>query len=108
MMKNKQMITIFKALSNEIRLSILIWLKHPQDNFPKQGCHLPDDVDLKGGVCVGSIQEKAGISQSTISLYLDNMERAGLLIMERHGKWTYYRRNEEALKQLSDFFGGEL
>ena len=108
MMDNKQMIDIFKALSNETRLNILSWLKHPDDNFPKQGCHLPDDTDLKGGVCVGSIQEKASISQSTISHYLDNMERAGLLIMERYGKWTYYRRNEKTLKMLSDFFGEEL
>lgn len=101
-------IEIFKALANETRLHIVEWLKEPERNFPPQGLHLSEPVDLKGGVCVGSIQEKAGISQSTVSHYLDMLQRAGLLIAERHGKWTYYRRNEAALAELSDYFGKEL
>ena len=27
---------------------------------------------------------------------------------ERHGKWTYFRRNEEAITELARFVGGEL
>ena len=30
-------IEIFKALSNETRLSIIEWLKEPEKNFPPQG-----------------------------------------------------------------------
>ena len=45
-------IEIFKALSNETRLSIIEWLKEPEKNFPPQGGHFDDVVDLKGGVCV--------------------------------------------------------
>ena len=52
-------------------------------------------IDLKGGVCVGSNRDKAGISQSTVSHYLDMLQKAGLLLSERHGKWTYYRRDED-------------
>ena len=33
---------IFKALSNETRLSILKWLKEPEKYFPPQGLHIPD------------------------------------------------------------------
>ena len=51
-------IEIFKALSNETRLSIIEWLKEPEKNFPPQGGHFDDAVDLKGGVCVGSIRDK--------------------------------------------------
>ena len=47
-------IEIFKALSNETRLNIIEWLKEPEKNFPPQGGHFDDAVDLKGGVCVGS------------------------------------------------------
>lgn len=99
---------IFKALSNETRLNILLWLKDPGANFGPQGRHLAEPVDLKGGVCVESISEKAGISQSTASSYLTAMRRAGLLLSERHGKWTYYRRNEETLRLFAQYVGQEL
>lgn len=97
-------VEIFKALSNETRLNIVEWLKEPERNFPPQGLHQKEPVDLKGGVCVGSIRDKAGVSQSTVSHYLDMLQKAGILIAERHGKWTYYRRNEETLKALSEYF----
>lgn len=101
-------IEISKALSNDTRLNILKWLKNPTENFPPQGGCLNEPVDLKGGVCVSSIQAKAGISQSTVSNYLDMLQRAGLLLSERHGKWTYYRRNEETIQELAKFIGNEL
>ena len=66
---------IYKALANEIRLNIMEWLKEPEKHFPPQGLHLPDGSTWTGGVCVGSIQEKAGISQSTVSHYLDIHQR---------------------------------
>lgn len=102
------LIEICKALSNDTRLSILKWLKEPEENFPPQGGCLNEPVDLKGGVCVSSIQAKAGVSQSTVSSYLDMLQRAGLLVSERHGKWTYYRRNEDMIRQLAKFIGDEL
>ena len=102
------MIEISKALSNETRLNILKWLKSPEENFPPQGGCLSEPVDLKGGVCVSSIQAKANLSPSTVSNYLDTLQRAGLLLSERHGKWTYYRRNEEKLKEVSEFINQKL
>ena len=108
-MTNKQLLEIFKALSNETRLSILQWLKEPDLNFPKKGCvSEEEDAALQGAVCVCAICEKAGISQSTASQYLETMERAGLLTLVRRGKWTYYRRNEETLRALSAYLGETL
>lgn len=101
-------IEICKALSNEIRINILQWLKDPEANFPPQGLHIPGDDSFKGGVCVGSIQEKAGISQSTISHYLDILQRAGLLESARYGKWTYYRRNEKTVQEFAAFLKEKL
>ena len=102
------MIEISKALSNETRLNILKWLKSREENFSPQGGCLSEPVDLKGGVCVSSIRVKANLSPSTVSNYLDTLQRAGLLLSERHGKWTYYRRNEETIRALAEFVGNEL
>ncbi|MEJ8305839.1 metalloregulator ArsR/SmtB family transcription factor [Saccharibacillus sacchari] len=98
-MKN---IDIFKALANETRLNMLLWLKEPDKNFPAQGAHIPKGVNFVGGVCVGDIQEKAGLSQSTVSSYLNMMQKAGLLESFRYGQWTYYRRNEDTIQALAE------
>lgn len=102
------MIGISKALSNETRLNILLWLKDPEGSFPPRGGCLSEPAQLKGGVCVSSIQAKANLSPSTVSNYLDILQRAGLLLSERRGKWTYYRRNEETIRRLAEFVKNEL
>ena len=89
------LITVFKALSNEKRLKIIQWLKQPKKNFSSLHC----DVE-KDGVCVGLIEKKAGLSQSTISQYLTLLQRAGLISTERRGQWTFCKRNEKVIKKL--------
>ncbi|MCT4780811.1 MULTISPECIES: helix-turn-helix transcriptional regulator [Exiguobacterium] len=101
-------VDLFKALSNEVRLDILRWLKDPQTHFNKPAAHLSTNSAEKGGVCVGDIQEKANLSQSTVSQYLAMLQKVGLLESERHGKWTYYRRNEQKIKELTEYLQGEL
>lgn len=100
-------IKIFKALSNETRVYILHLLKDPDKNFPKQK-HLSDCCDFKHGVCVGSIKEKINLSQSTVSQFLSILVDAGLLESKRIGQWTYFRRNEETIQNLSNWIGKEL
>mgnify|MGYP002626562577 CR=1 FL=1 len=107
-MNKKAVIEICKVLSNETRFNILLWLKDPESNFPPQGEHLSEEIDLQGGVCAGSIFQKTGIAQSTVSHYLDMMQRAGLLESERHGKWTYYRRCEDTIRELREYMNTEL
>lgn len=88
-------VEISKVLSNDTRVSILKWLKDPEANFPP---HQAID-HFNDGVCVGNIQDKAGLSQSTISTYLNAMQHVDLVIPTRHGKWTYYKRNEKVIKE---------
>lgn len=107
-MDNLNVLDIFKALSNETRLNILKWLREPEKNFPVQQAHLPKEVSIKGGVCVGDIQEKVNLSQSTVSHYLSLMQKAGLLESVRYGQWTYYRRNEETLAKIAKFVSEEI
>ncbi|EOQ07679.1 hypothetical protein KQ3_04281 [Bacillus cereus B5-2] len=104
---NMEPLLIYKSLSNETRRQILSWLKDPKKHFEVQ-CHLPENDDFKTGVCVGSIQKKAGMAQSVISSYLVNMQKAGLLQSERVGQWTYYHRNEETIRQFTEYVQNEL
>ena len=102
-LQDEQILEMIKALSNDTRLDIMGWLANPEESFKNlklyHGKGLPD----WGGVCVGSIQEKSGLSQSTISSYLKSMQQAGLLESKRHEKWTYYRINKDAVRELVHF-----
>lgn len=90
-------VEIFKALSNSSRLQILNWLKCPHQHFSEEyGIEMETT-----GVCVGMIQKKSGLSQSTVSEYLSILQRAGLVQATRVGQWTYYKRNEEAINELA-------
>ncbi len=51
---------------------------------------------------------KAKASQSTVSHYLNLMQNAGLLESVRYGQWTYYRRNEEVIQQIAEYFKTEI
>lgn len=90
-----KMIEINKALSNDTRLKILQWLKDPQGNFPPHA----ELGHFDFGVCVQYIQDKAGLSQSTISHFMSVLHNADLVTPTRHGKWTYYKRNQRTIKQ---------
>ena len=96
-------VEIFKALSNKTRLQILEWLKAPEQNFPEQ-----KEYGYANGICVGQIQQKAGLTQSTVSDYLSMLQRAGFVISTRVGQWTYYKRNEAAFEAISQLFQSTL
>ncbi|MCF3934057.1 helix-turn-helix domain-containing protein [Acuticoccus sp. M5D2P5] len=98
------LLTAFKALANPIRLKILSGLKDPERSFPPQ-----DEGDVAvDGVCVSSIQDGMGLSQSTTSQYMSVLSKADLVIATRRGKWTYYKRNEVAIRELAAMIGRDL
>jgi DNA-binding transcriptional ArsR family regulator len=94
---------VLAALNNPIRRQIVIWLKD-RSNFPPP---LPEHADVKG-VCIGYIQEKSGLSQSTISNYMGKLKKAGLVNSERHAQWTFYSRNEDAIQAFVAAVEAEL
>ncbi len=89
-------LTVLKALSNDKRLKILEWLKDPKSHFTSATC----DVS-KEGVCVGLIEQKAGLSQSTVSQYLLQLQQAELITMERRGQWTFCKLNKKFIKEFT-------
>jgi DNA-binding transcriptional ArsR family regulator len=85
-----------RALANDRRLQILDWLKDPRAHFPPQV-----DGDLvKDGVCGGFIADKLGVSQPTASEHLKVLVQAGLLRAKRIKQWTFYARDEAAIKAI--------
>ena|SRR5687767_4415347 len=97
-------LTAFKALANPVRLKILAGLKEPARHFPPQD---EGDVEIDG-VCVSSIQEGIGLSQSTTSDYLGILHKAGLVTVKRRGQWTYYKRDENSIRKLAELMRTEI
>ena len=69
---------ILKALSNPHRLDIILWLKHPEQEFGVQ-VHFKTLIDFPNSVSVKSIQKRCGVSQSSVSTFMTMLERAGLV-----------------------------
>jgi ArsR family transcriptional regulator len=83
---------VLKALSNPMRRQILGWMKEPEKNFPGQ------DHAYELGVCAGKIDERCGLSQSTVSAHLATLQHAGLIHGRRVGQWIFFKRDEDAIR----------
>lgn len=99
------LLNAFRALSNPVRLQLLLWLREPERNFTLDGA-IADPVEV--GVCVSHIQAKVGLAQSTVSAYMAELRRAGLVKATRVGKWTHYKRDEKRIAELVIALGKEL
>ena len=88
----------FKALSNPHRLSLFKRL---------MSCCAPGTVcntDEVSSYCVGELAEKLSISPSTVSHHLKELNRAGLINMERQGKTIRCWVEPDVLTELALFF----
>ena len=96
---------VLKAINNPVRLDILRWLKNPSVDFDVKHQLVDANID---GVCVSIIQEKAKLSQSTVSSYLATLQRAQLVTSKRIGPWTYYQRNEQKIAEFLEKLNQQL
>ncbi|MFJ2862986.1 ArsR/SmtB family transcription factor [Kitasatospora sp. NPDC087314] len=96
------LVTDLRAIANPTRRQLLAWLRDPERHFP-----LEDAIadPHKVGVRVSHIQAKAGLARSTVSAYLADLQRAGLVRATRIGKWTHYRRDEVRMADLITTLG---
>ncbi len=74
----KELVTIFKALSDETRLRILKLLEH-------------------GELCVCHIVAAFDMIQPKVSFHLRVLKEAGLLKDRKEGKWMHYRIDDSDL-----------
>ena len=92
---------IFKALSNEQRLTLFKYLYEWQVN------NMSADEDL---ACCSGIEmaftkacECMSISRSTISHHMKELQNAGLISCTREGKTMSCKINEEAIDLIKNF-----
>src|SRR5438094_9082581 len=78
------------AVADPARRRILALLK-------EQGCC---SLDRKTGLFACDVEQRMQLSQPTISHHMQVLTRAELVQAEKHGRWRWYRRNEEALRRL--------
>jgi ArsR family transcriptional regulator len=76
-------VTLFHALSDATRLSILEMLRG-------------------GERCVCELQDELDAAQSRLSFHLRVLREAGLVTDRREGRWSYYSILPEALAEVHD------
>jgi ArsR family transcriptional regulator len=92
----KKLTRAFKALSNQNRLQIYLEvLSHRQSGIaaPEAGCGI---AELIGKLSVGA---------PTVSHHVKELVDAGLVTVEKNGKFVTCHLNEEMQKHLNLFFG---
>jgi ArsR family transcriptional regulator len=85
-MGGKKAITILKALADETRLKII-------------------ELLLDGEKCVCEIFPKVNRTQSTVSIQLATLEKAGLIESRRDGKKIFYKIKNRAVCDIFKILG---
>lgn len=83
----------FKALADEVRLRILVFLHSPEPGC----CRLP------GEVCACDLEAHLNLSQPTVSHHMARLVQAGLVRAEKRGRHVFYRLNPEPLLALAQY-----
>ena len=87
---------VFRALANKNRIEILFWLQNPRRHFPPQ---IAGDL-VRDGVCGCLIAKKLRVSHPTASEHLKILSQAGLIRGKRIKQWTFYKRDESAIRKI--------
>ena len=89
-----RLVEALKALADDNRLRIMKALG-------EIGCCSCEQVSADAdGMCSCDIEKLTGLAQSTVSHHMEQLRRAGLVKAHKLGKWTYYRRNDAAVREL--------
>ncbi|MNY78963.1 Helix-turn-helix domain protein [compost metagenome] len=59
-------------------------------------------------MCAGKIDQRTGLSQSTVSAHLATLQRAGLVTSKKVGQWHFFKRNEDAIQAFLRHISQEL
>jgi len=59
-------------------------------------------------VCAGKIDQRTGLSQSTVSAHLATLQRAGLVTSKKVGQWHFFKRNEGNIQAFLRHISQEL
>jgi ArsR family transcriptional regulator, arsenate/arsenite/antimonite-responsive transcriptional repressor len=76
--------TVFKALSEPIRVEVLELLKDQE-------------------MCVCDLCDRLNVTQSKLSFHLKALKNAGLVRSRQEGRWIYYRLHLAGLVELEEY-----
>ena len=93
---------MFKALSNPNRLKIFMRLA--TCCVPGAASGIKESPDSEDCICIGDLGKDLGIVASTVSHHIKELNRAGLIQMERRGQKIDCWIDPETITALSDFF----
>jgi ArsR family transcriptional regulator, arsenate/arsenite/antimonite-responsive transcriptional repressor len=93
---------VFKALSNPNRLAIFMHLVACCP--PGTSCSFDEEIRQ----CVGDLGKGLNIGQSTISHHIKELRRAGLIHVEKRGKFTRCRVDGETVTLLANLLTGKV
>lgn len=77
-------VQIFKAISDETRLKVLIILSRKR-------------------ICAKGIAKHLGISEAAVSQHIKILKEAGIIVGEKVGYYVYYELQEEILSEIMKF-----
>jgi ArsR family transcriptional regulator len=95
--RRRELLQTLKAIASPVRLEILRCLGEPTGGFPPQ----VDGDPVSDGICADFIRERLGIAAATASRHLTLLTDAELLIATRKKGWTFYRRDNRAIRRLA-------
>jgi ArsR family transcriptional regulator len=91
-----------RALANPFRRKVLLWLADPDAYFTEA------EYATFRAVSAGMLHARSGLSQSTVSGHLAQLEKAGLIHSKKVGQWVFFSRNEAAIRELADWFSTDI
>lgn len=96
-MTGKEMARVFKALSNEQRLSLFKMIYYWQKTMPRAECCGVQKAFTRA--C-----DAMNLSRSTISHHLKELQSAGLIVCDREGQALVCSINEELVDEIKHYF----
>ncbi|ACC74099.1 metalloregulator ArsR/SmtB family transcription factor [Paraburkholderia phymatum] len=91
-----------RALAHPFRRKVLQWLADPDEYFT-----VPEYAAFRA-VSAGMLHARSGLSQSTVSGHLAQLEHAGLIRSKKVGQWVFYSRNDVAMRELAEWFCADV
>lgn len=102
--KEARRAAIFKALGDPTRLRIFEVIRCCASDVAIDEA---GDCRPAGSLSVGEVCCRIDQAGSTISHHLKELRLAGLILMEKRGRWIYCSVNPEAMETIREFVDGK-
>lgn len=88
---------IFKALTDENRLKILLFI------YKKECKCEQNQLSCQNETCIKDLSKLLNLTTPTISYHIKELVSSGLIVTEKEGKWVYCQINRGAFEKTRNF-----